>query len=175
MLTLLDWHPSLAGIFSALWHIVAEIPTTSSDIFDICQSKILNFLTNRENYFREIEFLKSICFHKFFGYELFEIFWLPAITGVEAVGLPKVSSGIVQPIDLIHFHYEKSNNDLELLMRKDMENEEETTPKKLEVEKFLRKHVENRLRMNIPYLHQWPNALGNIHNDFFSILCMKLI
>ena len=29
MLTLLDWHPSLAGIFSALWHIVAEIPTTS--------------------------------------------------------------------------------------------------------------------------------------------------
>ena len=88
-----------------------------------------------------------------------------AITkGVEAVGLPKVSSGIVQPIDLIHFHYEKSNNDLELLMRKDMKNEEEeeTTPKKLEVEKFLRKHVENRLRMNIPYLHQWPNALGNI-------------
>ena len=139
-------------------------------------------MTNRENYFREIEFLKSICFHKFFGYELFEIFWLPAITGVEAVGLPKVSSGIVQPIDLIHFHYEKSNNDLELLMRKDMKNEEETTPKKLEVEKFLRKHVENRLRMNIPYLHQWPNALGNIHNDFFfhfmyevnigSVLCI---
>ena len=42
------------------------------------------------------------------------------------------------------------------------EKEEETTLKKLEVEKFLRKHVENRLRMNIPYLHQWPNALGNI-------------
>ena len=27
MLTLVYWHPSLAGIFSALWHIVAEIPT----------------------------------------------------------------------------------------------------------------------------------------------------
>ena len=23
----MDWHPSLAGIFSALWHIVAETPT----------------------------------------------------------------------------------------------------------------------------------------------------
>ena len=29
LLTLLGCHPSLAGIFSALWHIVAEIPTTS--------------------------------------------------------------------------------------------------------------------------------------------------
>ena len=26
-LALLDWHPSLAGIFSALWHIVTETPT----------------------------------------------------------------------------------------------------------------------------------------------------
>ena len=32
LLTLLDWHPSLAGIFSALWHIVAEIPTSTSFI-----------------------------------------------------------------------------------------------------------------------------------------------
>ena len=47
-------------------------------------------------------------------------------------------------------------------MKNEKEEEEETTLKKLEVEKFLRKHVENRLRMNIPYLHQWPNALGNI-------------
>ena len=112
---------------------------------------------------KKIREINLFDFTSFFGLDFLKIYW-PVVKGVEAVGLPKVSSGIVQPIDLIHFHYEKSNNDLELLMRKDMKNEkeEETTLKKLEVEKFLRKHVENRLRMNIPYLHQWPNALGNI-------------
>ena len=39
MLTLLDWHPSLAGIFSGLWHIVAEIPTTSNTVDKINQIK----------------------------------------------------------------------------------------------------------------------------------------
>ena len=32
MLALLDRKPSLAGIFSALWHIVAEIPTNIIDM-----------------------------------------------------------------------------------------------------------------------------------------------
>ena len=32
MLAFLDMKPSLAGIFSALWHIVAEIPITSLGI-----------------------------------------------------------------------------------------------------------------------------------------------
>ena len=42
MLTLLNWHPSLAGIFSALWHIVAETPTNIS--IKIVQPAILNSL-----------------------------------------------------------------------------------------------------------------------------------
>ena len=89
--------------------------------------------------------------------------------GVEAVGFPKITSGIIKPIDLVHFHYEKSNNELETLMKKD--RSEETTIK-FETEKFLRQHVENRLRMNIPYLKKWPEALGE-HLLFRLFLNLK--
>ena len=78
--------------------------------------------------------------------------------GVEAVGFPKVTSGMIEPIELIHFHYESSNDALEDLMKKEVEALKDD--EKLSTTKFLRKHVENRLRMNAPYLSQWPHALA---------------
>ena len=78
--------------------------------------------------------------------------------GVEAVGFPKVTSGMIEPIELIHFHYESSNDALEALMKQEVEALKDD--EKLSTSKFLRKHVETRLRMNAPYLGQWPHALA---------------
>lgn len=81
--------------------------------------------------------------------------------GVEEMKLPKISSGIITngPIDLVHYHYEKSNNLLDSQMKLEVADclSKET---KIRPSVFLRKHVENRLRMNTPYLGHWANALA---------------
>ena len=73
--------------------------------------------------------------------------------GVELAGLPKVSSGIIKgPIDLVHHHYDQANNLLETQMKAEQE--------KASITQFLRKHSEARLKMNVPYIKHWPQALG---------------
>ena len=81
--------------------------------------------------------------------------------GVEAAGLPKVSTGIISngPIDLVHHHYEKSNSHLELLMKAEV-NELKSKEETVKASPFLRKHCETRLKMNVPYMKHWPQALG---------------
>ena len=81
--------------------------------------------------------------------------------GVDAAGLPKVSNGIITngPIDLVHYLYEKSNSDLEVQMKAEVK-ELETKDEKAKAAPFLRKYCETRLRMNVPYMNHWPQALG---------------
>lgn len=41
-----------------------------------------------------------------------------------------------------------------------MKKECEESKEKIKASSFLRKHVEHRLRMNIPYLNHWPQAMA---------------
>lgn len=81
--------------------------------------------------------------------------------GAESVGYPAVSAGIFSnaPIDLIHHHYARSNILIAQQM-KEAVDELKHAIQPIKTGPFLRKHVESRLRMNVPYLKHWPEALS---------------
>ncbi|TRY71487.1 hypothetical protein TCAL_00240 [Tigriopus californicus] len=81
--------------------------------------------------------------------------------GVQDLGYPPVSSGIIDnhPLELILFHMRLSNEQLEQKMAADVAAIE-AQGERLRIRKFLRSHVENRLRMNIPFMGHWTEALA---------------
>lgn len=81
--------------------------------------------------------------------------------GVQDLGYPPVSSGIIDnhPLELILFHMRLSNEQLEQKMAADVAAIE-AQGERLRIRKFLRSHVENRLRMNIPFMAHWTEALA---------------
>ena len=86
--------------------------------------------------------------------------------GAEAAGYPSVTASIAPngPVDLVHHHYEQSNQRLEAAMASEVN--------RLKSSEFLRKYSETRLRMNIPYLGYWADGLGLMalpQNNFKSL------
>ena len=81
--------------------------------------------------------------------------------GTESLGYPIVTSGIIEDpgISLIHHHYKSSNEALVKMMQKEIE-ELTKSGQDLKIAPFLRKNVEKRLIMNVPYMSKWPEALA---------------
>ena len=81
--------------------------------------------------------------------------------GTESLGYPTVTSGIIDEpsISLIHHHYRSSNEALVKMMQKEIE-ELTKSGQDLKIAPFLRKNVEKRLIMNVPYMSKWPEALA---------------
>lgn len=81
--------------------------------------------------------------------------------GTESLGYPSVTAGIIEKpdIELVHHHYVNSNLKLEESMVKQREdlNKEGLS---LKIPSFIRNNVEDRLRMNIPYIKKWPEAIA---------------
>ena len=81
--------------------------------------------------------------------------------GTESLGYPTVTSGIRDDagISLIHHHYKSSNEALVKMMEKEVE-ELKKSGQELKIAPFLRKFIEKRLIMNVPYISKWPEALA---------------
>ena len=81
--------------------------------------------------------------------------------GTESLGYPTVTSGIIDDagISLIHHHYKSSNEALVKMMEKEVE-ELKKSGQELKIAPFLRKFIEKRLIMNVPYISKWPEALA---------------
>ncbi|XP_040565277.1 ubiquinone biosynthesis protein COQ9, mitochondrial [Lepeophtheirus salmonis] len=77
--------------------------------------------------------------------------------GIQELGYPSTMSGIIQNpgIELIHHHVEQSNNKIEKVMRLNVKNNIRT-----DTQSFLKRSIETRLRMNIPYATRWSEALA---------------
>lgn len=81
--------------------------------------------------------------------------------GAKQLGYPTTLGSIVPDagIGLVHHHYKVSNAKLEQLMAKQVETfRAQNQPVKKGL--FLRQNVEARLRMNIPYMPRWPEAIA---------------
>ena len=81
--------------------------------------------------------------------------------GTESLGYPTVTAGVISDpdISLIHYHYRVSNEKLIKLMKKEME-EQKASGQEVKVTKFLKKSIEQRLIMNVPYMSRWAEALA---------------
>ena len=81
--------------------------------------------------------------------------------GTESLGHPSVTSGIIADpgISLVHHHYQVSNDLLAKLMKKEID-ELQASNQELKVTPFLKKSIEKRLRMNVPYMSRWAESLA---------------
>lgn len=82
-----------------------------------------------------------------------------AITsGAEKEGLPGVAHGMFPRggAELVFFFYRECNQQLVKQMKKQTENVEE----KPKTGEFIKNSVESRLRMIIPYMEKWPQAMA---------------
>ena len=81
--------------------------------------------------------------------------------GTESLGYPTVTSGVIDDpsISLIHYHYQTSNNALAKIMQNEIE-ELTKSGQEINTTQFLRKNVEKRLIMNVPYMSKWAEALA---------------
>merc|ERR1712037_529519 len=81
--------------------------------------------------------------------------------GTESLGHPSVTSGIIADpgISLVHHHYQVSNDFLVRLMKKEID-ELQASNQELKVTPFLKKSIEKRLRMNVPYMSRWAESLA---------------
>ena len=81
--------------------------------------------------------------------------------GTESLGYPTVTAGVISDpdISLIHYHYRVSNEALVKLMKKEMEDQK-ASGQEVKVTQFLKKSIEQRLRMNVPYMSRWAEALA---------------
>lgn len=78
--------------------------------------------------------------------------------GAESVNLPSVANGLFPRggIELVQFHYRQSNEKLVEHLKENIT----ATEKVIDPVTFAKKAIEFRLRMLIPYLKHWPQALG---------------
>ena len=82
--------------------------------------------------------------------------------GAEDAGFPSVTAGIVgndAPIALVRFHTRTADDRLEDMMRAQAAALRERN-ERLRVRRFIREQVETRLRMNMPYMAHWAEALA---------------
>lgn len=81
--------------------------------------------------------------------------------GAKQLGYPPTSSSVVPHADigLVLHQYRTANHRLEQEMQKQVEaSRAQSQP--IKVGPFLKQNIVNRLRMNIPYMNKWPEALA---------------
>lgn len=78
--------------------------------------------------------------------------------GAESVNYPSVTNGLFPrgSIELVQFYYRQSNEKLVEHLKENISG----TEKVIDPVSFAKKAIEMRLRMLIPYLKHWPQALG---------------
>lgn len=78
--------------------------------------------------------------------------------GAESVNFPSVANGLFPRggIELVQFYYRQSNEKLVEHLKENISG----TEKVIDPVKFAKMAIEIRLRMLIPYLKHWPQALG---------------
>ena len=83
--------------------------------------------------------------------------------GTESLGYPTVTAGVIADpsISLVHHHYQVSNDALVRLMRQEIE-ELKASGQELKVTPFIKRSIEKRLKMNLPYMSRWAEALANM-------------
>ena len=81
--------------------------------------------------------------------------------GAESLGHPMITAGVIRDpsISLIHHHYQISNETLVKLMKQEVQ-ELNKSGQELKVTSFLKRSIEKRLKMNIPYMSRWADALA---------------
>ena len=81
--------------------------------------------------------------------------------GTESLGYPTVTAGVISDpdISLIHYHYRVANEKLIKLMKKEIE-EQKASGQEVNVTQFLKKSIKQRLKMNVPYMSRWAEALA---------------
>ena len=81
--------------------------------------------------------------------------------GTESLGHPTITAGVISDpgIALIHHHYQMSNDLLIRLMKQEVE-EVQASGQELKITPFLKRSIEKRLKMNIPYMSRWAEALA---------------
>ncbi|XP_052232393.1 ubiquinone biosynthesis protein COQ9, mitochondrial-like isoform X8 [Dreissena polymorpha] len=86
--------------------------------------------------------------------------------GAEVEGLPGVAHGLFPRggVELIYHFYTDCNKQLAMQLAervaREKESEQTNTPGKSKITPFIRDAVEARLRMIIPYIDRWPQAMG---------------
>ncbi|RUS80095.1 hypothetical protein EGW08_012141 [Elysia chlorotica] len=81
--------------------------------------------------------------------------------GAKDEGLPPTAHGMFPRggAELVHYFYAKCNRELAEIMAADVKAAE-VKEEKLGTQAFIKKAVETRLRMIIPYLETWPQAIA---------------
>ncbi|XP_071451267.1 ubiquinone biosynthesis protein COQ9, mitochondrial isoform X2 [Hetaerina americana] len=81
--------------------------------------------------------------------------------GAESIGYPGVAHGLFPAggVELVNFFYTSCNHDLAERLKQEVEEAREDLSKK-KPSKFSRDAVEIRLRMIIPYIKHWPQAIA---------------
>ncbi|CAG5121818.1 unnamed protein product, partial [Candidula unifasciata] len=98
--------------------------------------------------------------------------------GARDEGLPSVAHGMFSRggAELIHFFYTKSNSELVDVLKQEVEAAKAQGLAKPVTKPFIRKAVETRLRMIVPYLDTWPQAMAilalppNVSEAFSNLL-----
>ncbi|KAI0236305.1 Ubiquinone biosynthesis protein COQ9, mitochondrial [Lamellibrachia satsuma] len=84
------------------------------------------------------------------------------VAGAEVEGLPSVAHGMFPRggIELVLYFYAMSNQQLADLLAAENKLTQDGNKQKKSTEVFIRDALETRLRMLIPYLSKWPQAMG---------------
>ncbi|KAL8596812.1 hypothetical protein ACOMHN_027141 [Nucella lapillus] len=79
--------------------------------------------------------------------------------GAETEGFPSISHGMFPRggAELVNFFYATCNKDLAVILAERVQQQAETKPSTTE---FIRDAVETRLRMIVPYVDTWPQAMA---------------
>ncbi|XP_076470066.1 ubiquinone biosynthesis protein COQ9, mitochondrial-like isoform X2 [Babylonia areolata] len=79
--------------------------------------------------------------------------------GAETEGYPTISHGMFPRggAELVHFFYATCNKDLAVILAERVQQQGEEKPRTRE---FIRDALETRLRMIVPYLDTWPQAMA---------------
>jgi ubiquinone biosynthesis protein COQ9 len=82
--------------------------------------------------------------------------------GARDEGLPSAAHGMFPRggAELIHFFYTKSNLELAEALRREVESARSQGTEKTQNKPFIRSALETRLRMIVPYLDTWPQAMA---------------
>ncbi|XP_046396980.1 ubiquinone biosynthesis protein COQ9, mitochondrial [Ischnura elegans] len=82
--------------------------------------------------------------------------------GAESIGYPGVAHGLFPGggVELVNFFYTSCNHDLAERLKQEVEEARTDPLMKRKPPKFARDAVETRLRMIIPYIKHWPQAIA---------------
>ncbi|XP_064640416.1 ubiquinone biosynthesis protein COQ9, mitochondrial-like isoform X2 [Lineus longissimus] len=84
--------------------------------------------------------------------------------GAEMEGYPAIAHGMFPKggVDLINYFYRVCTNEMVEKMRQEKEAMEKGEAERRSTPKFLRDSIEARLRMIVPYIDTWPEAMGTM-------------